>query len=61
MERDSSAFDQSDGTGFIRLNALRQKLRAVLKGRTIDPFDFAQSRLSIARLPVARFVSTQLT
>jgi argininosuccinate synthase len=28
MERDSSAFDQSDATGFIRLNALRLRLRA---------------------------------
>jgi len=29
MERDASAFDQSDATGFIRLNALRLKLRAL--------------------------------
>ena len=29
MEHDASAFDQSDATGFIRLNALRLKLRAM--------------------------------
>jgi argininosuccinate synthase len=29
MERDASAFDQNDATGFIRLNALRLKLRAM--------------------------------
>jgi argininosuccinate synthase len=29
MERDASPFDQSDATGFIRLNALRLKLRAM--------------------------------
>src|SRR5437879_9094875 len=28
MERDESSYDQSDATGFIRLNALRLKLRA---------------------------------
>ena len=28
MEGDASAYDQSDATGFIRLNALRLKLRA---------------------------------
>jgi argininosuccinate synthase len=33
MEGDASAYDQNDATGFIRLNALRLKLRAVLKGR----------------------------
>ena len=31
MERDASMFDQSDATGFIRLNALRLRLRAMLK------------------------------
>ncbi len=33
-----SVYDQSDATGFIRLNALRLKLRATLKtkGRAID-------------------------
>jgi len=31
MERDASVFDQSDATGFIRLNALRLKLRVALK------------------------------
>ena len=28
MESDASAYDQTDATGFIRLNALRLKLRA---------------------------------
>ncbi len=32
MEGDSSSYDQSDATGFIRLNALRLKLRAARKG-----------------------------
>jgi len=30
MEGDASAYDQNDATGFIRLNALRLKLRASL-------------------------------
>jgi argininosuccinate synthase len=30
MEGEESAYDQSDATGFIRLNALRLKLRAPL-------------------------------
>jgi argininosuccinate synthase len=34
MEGDASAYDQSDATGFIRLNALRLKLRAALKSST---------------------------
>jgi len=29
MEGDTSAYDQTDATGFIRLNALRLKLRAI--------------------------------
>jgi argininosuccinate synthase len=29
MEGDASAYNQSDATGFIRLNALRSKLRAL--------------------------------
>jgi argininosuccinate synthase len=33
IEAGASAYDQSDATGFIRLNALRLKLRAALKGR----------------------------
>jgi argininosuccinate synthase len=32
MEGEASAYDQTDATGFIRLNALRLKLRAALKG-----------------------------
>ena len=36
MERDASAYDQSDATGFIRLNALRLKLRAT-RGRGGSP------------------------
>src|SRR5438445_3583220 len=31
MEGDASSYDQNDATGFIRLNALRLKLRAALK------------------------------
>src|SRR5205823_12487467 len=31
MEGDKSAYDQGDATGFIRLNALRLKVRAALK------------------------------
>jgi argininosuccinate synthase len=31
MEGDASAYDQDDATGFIRLNALRLKVRAALK------------------------------
>ena len=31
MEGDESAYDQGDATGFIRLNALRLKVRAALK------------------------------
>jgi len=31
MEGDASAYDQSDATGFIRLNALRLKLRGKRK------------------------------
>jgi argininosuccinate synthase len=33
MEGDASSYDQSDATGFIRLNALRLKVRAALKSR----------------------------
>ncbi len=33
MEADASVYDQSDATGLIRLNLLRLKLRAALKGR----------------------------
>jgi argininosuccinate synthase len=36
METDASAYDQSDATGFIRLNALRLKLR-VAKGSGGSP------------------------
>jgi argininosuccinate synthase len=31
MEGDASAYDQSDATGFIKLNALRLKMRAAMK------------------------------
>src|SRR5256884_5409677 len=31
MEGDASPYNQSDATGFIRLNALRLKMRAALK------------------------------
>ena len=33
MESDTSAYDQGDATGFIRLNALRLKVRAALKSK----------------------------
>ena len=33
MEADASAYDQTDATGFIRLNALRLKLRAAMQDR----------------------------
>ncbi|PYK42000.1 MAG: hypothetical protein DME60_00615 [Verrucomicrobia bacterium] len=33
MEGDASAYDQSDAAGFIRLNALRLRLRAALNGK----------------------------
>jgi argininosuccinate synthase len=33
MEDDRSAYDQSDATGFIRLNALRLKVRSALKSK----------------------------
>jgi argininosuccinate synthase len=33
MEGEKSAYDQGDATGFIRLNALRLKLRAAMQGR----------------------------
>ena len=33
MEGEKSAFDQGDATGFIRLNALRLKLRAALNNK----------------------------
>jgi len=32
MEGDASAYNQNDATGFIRVNALRLKLRAARKG-----------------------------
>jgi argininosuccinate synthase len=34
MEGDASTYDQSDATGFIRLNALRLRARAALKSST---------------------------
>jgi len=35
MEGDLSKYDQNDATGFIRLNALRLKLRAVMKNESM--------------------------
>ena len=32
MEGDASAYNENDATGFIRVNALRLKLRAARKG-----------------------------
>jgi argininosuccinate synthase len=37
MEADASAYDQNDATGFIRLNALRLKLRAQARDSEIPP------------------------
>jgi argininosuccinate synthase len=34
MEGDTSAYNQDDATGFIRLNALRLRVRAALKTST---------------------------
>ncbi len=36
MEGDASTYDQDDATGFIRLNALRLKVRAALKSSRAD-------------------------
>ena len=36
MEGDASAYDQNDATGFIRVNALRLKLRALLEKSEIS-------------------------
>jgi len=36
MEGDASAYDQSDATGFVRLHALRLKIRAALKRFAIE-------------------------
>src|SRR5437867_12140222 len=45
MEGDPSAYDQTDATGFIRLNALRLKLRALLKRSSPDQkSDLPESR-----------------
>ena len=45
MEGDPSAYDQTDATGFIRLNALRLKLRALLKRTSPDQkSDLPESR-----------------
>jgi argininosuccinate synthase len=33
VEADTSQYDQTDATGFIRLNALRLKLRATMQKR----------------------------
>ena len=33
MEGEKSSYDQSDATGFIRLNALRLKVRSALKSK----------------------------
>jgi len=33
MEGDESSYDQNDATGFIRLNALRIKLRAAMQNQ----------------------------
>ncbi|SRR5712691_5169165 len=40
MESDDSLYDQSDATGFIRLNALRLRLRAIQNGLSESPQHF---------------------
>jgi Arginosuccinate synthase len=49
MEGDASAYDQGDATGFIRLNALRLKIRAALKSKAIDPIARSLKRLELYR------------
>ena len=44
MEGDASAYDQSDATGFIRLNALRLKVRASLTTGQVSSLGSAQAR-----------------
>src|SRR5437868_2645529 len=45
MEGDASTYDQSDASGFIRLNALRLKVRALLKRSSPDQkSDLPESR-----------------
>jgi argininosuccinate synthase len=46
MEREKSAYDQGDATGFIRLNALRLKLRALLQARRLTPQRSANCKTS---------------
>jgi hypothetical protein len=44
MEADASAYDQSDATGFIRLNALRLRLRAApARGGSLEPLAHVES------------------
>ena len=44
MEGDASAYDQNDATGFIRLNALRLKVRASLTTGQVSSLGSAQAR-----------------
>ena len=43
MEAGASTYDQSDATGFIRLNALRLKLRAAVKSSPTGTKDWGES------------------
>jgi hypothetical protein len=36
MEGDASTYDQNDATGFIRLNALRLKVRAAIRAENAE-------------------------
>ena len=47
MEGEESAYDQGDATGFIRLNALRLKVRSALKSKKSSG---RRSPLSLLRL-----------
>jgi argininosuccinate synthase len=44
MESNASAYDQGDATGFIRLNALRLKLRAAIKSSSQEKKSWNQLR-----------------
>jgi hypothetical protein len=46
-EGDASAYDQNDATGFIRLNALRLKLRAAVKSAPRGTKNLGQSVATI--------------
>jgi len=45
MEGDASAYDQSDATGFSRLNTLRLRLRAAMRPPWTEQFELAHREL----------------